>query len=66
MNIKIVHIVFILVSSLFALFLGYWSYGAYGESGEKHYLGLTLFSVLLLVGLIVYGVSFIKKLKNLK
>ncbi len=58
MGIKNIHIVFICASILISVVFGFW-----GLKNDYHALGYV--SLVLAIGLIVYGVSFFKKIRAL-
>jgi uncharacterized membrane protein HdeD (DUF308 family) len=59
MGIKNIHILLISASSLVSLLFGYWAL-------NHNYTGLGYVSLGLGIALIVYGIQFIKKAKDLK
>ena len=64
MSLKAFHVVFITLSTLLAAGFGVWSIAAYLGRSEGLYLGLGIFSFLAAVALVVYGVYFLKKMKD--
>jgi len=66
MSLKAIHLVFISASTLLAMGFSGWSLSNFfaPEGGVKLDLALGLGSALSAVGLMVYGVYFLKKLKN--
>lgn len=65
MSLKSFHLVFIALSILLAIGFGVWEVGEYAESGGSGRLVAALLSFLVAVGLIVYGVRFVRKLKHI-
>lgn len=65
MSLKAFHIVFIAVSTLLAVGYGMWELVRYAESGNVWMLAAGLASFGVGVGLVVYGVRFLKKLKHI-
>lgn len=64
MSLKAVHILFISLSILLAFGFAAWEIKGYTVSGDVLQLLLGLFSLVAAVGLIVYGVKFLRKLKH--
>ncbi len=64
MSLKAVHILFISLSILLAFGFAAWEIKGYAVSGDVLQLLLGLFSLVAAVGLIVYGVKFLRKLKH--
>lgn len=65
MSLKAFHIVFITLSSLQAFGFGIWSlHHVHAEGGTGLDLALGIGSLILGVALIIYGVFFLKKLKD--
>ena len=65
MSLKFFHIFFIILSILLALGFAYWAINGYFT--DDHGIGMLLggiVSIVIGVGLIVYGKYFLKKLKN--
>ncbi|MEX0601410.1 MAG: hypothetical protein WD021_03175 [Rhodothermales bacterium] len=65
MSLKAFHIVFIAVSTLLAVGFGVWELARYAESGNVWMLVAGLVSFGVGVGLVVYGVRFLRKLKHI-
>ncbi len=65
MSLKAFHIVFVVVSSLLAFGFGAWALNQYLTSGGTANLAYGIGSLLAGIGLIVYGVIFLKKLKHI-
>lgn len=63
MSLKIIHILFITLSTLLTLGFGIWCLGEHSERNNFHLI-LGLLSFAATVALIVYGVWFLKKLKH--
>ncbi len=66
MSLKTFHIIFITISSLFTFGFGMWLMRSYSGNGEALSLVGGLVSFLSGVGLIVYGVRFLKKLQHVR
>jgi len=66
MSLKSFHIFFITVAMMLAFGFGVWGFRQFGEHGEGLYLLLGILSGVMGVGLIVYGVQFLKKLKGME
>ena len=64
MSLKAIHIVFITAASMLCLFVGWWALGQYSESQATTDLAYAIAAGVGLLVLIVYGIFFIKKLKN--
>jgi hypothetical protein len=64
MSLKAFHIFFIAVSILLAFGFGLWEIRAYTDSGTVGRLIAGLLSFGVAVGLIIYGIHFLKKLKH--
>ncbi|MEA3188841.1 MAG: hypothetical protein QOD99_2671 [Chthoniobacter sp.] len=64
MSLRIFHIVFITISTLLSLALAAWEYGNYRLFGGAHMFG-ALASVVFAIALVVYGIWFWKKAKQL-
>ena len=62
MSLKAFHVVFITLSTLLAAGFGVWSITA--DTGKSEGLYLGVFSLLAAVALVVYGVYFLKKMKD--
>ena len=64
MSLKAFHIFFISLSVLLTFGFAVWTFQSYTENGGFIVLMGSLISMLTGVGLIVYGINFLKKLKN--
>lgn len=64
MSLKAFHIFFIVVSILFAFGFGAWGLRAHEAGLDGMILGLSLVSLVAGIGLIVYLVFFLRKLRN--
>ncbi|RMD93559.1 MAG: hypothetical protein D6814_15490 [Calditrichaeota bacterium] len=64
MSLKAFHIIFIAVSILLAIGFGIWCMRAYSAASNSIYLAGSVLSLLFAVGLILYGIWFLKKLKK--
>ncbi len=65
MSLKAFHIFFIALSTLLALGFGVWEVLAYAETGGITHLLIGIASFLAAIGLVIYGVRFLKKLKHI-
>lgn len=65
MSLKAFHIFFIAMSVLLCIGFGVWEFVAYAQSGDVPQLLLGITSLLVAGGLIVYGIRFLRKLKNI-
>ena len=63
MSLKEFHIVFITASILLSLGFSYWGLSQYYQLHEVVYLGTSIVSLLTAIGLVIYEVTFIKKMK---
>jgi hypothetical protein len=66
MSLKGFHIVFIILSTLLALGIGAWCIWVNLVEGEPVYLAGAIFSFVVAVALMVYGVWFYRKMKRLR
>jgi hypothetical protein len=66
MSLKGFHIVFIIFSTLLALGIGAWCIWVNLVEGEPVYLAGAIFSFVVAVALMVYGVWFYRKMKRLR
>lgn len=64
MSLKAFHIFFVLVSTLLTLGFAAWSLQGYASGGGAVLLLAAGASMIACIGLIVYGIRFLKKLKN--
>jgi len=64
MSLKAFHIAFISLSSLLAFGFGLWSFLDSSARGNTLYSGLGVFSLVAGAGLILYGIRFLRKLKD--
>ena len=65
MSLKAFHIFFIALSILLAIGFGIWELQAYADSHSTGQLIAGMASFIVAVGLIIYGVRFLKKLKHI-
>ena len=65
MSLKAFHIVFVVASILLAFFVGGWLLVDYQASGELAELIVGILCVLAGIGLVCYGKSVLRKLKNI-
>ena len=66
MSLKLVHIIFITVATLLALLFAGWCAREYMAQKKDLYIGMGGTSLLAAVALVVYGVRFVRKARNLK
>lgn len=66
MSLKFVHLVFIIASLLLAGWVAGWCYIQYASTHETAMLVGGIASALAAGGLVLYGLSFIKKFRNVK
>jgi flagellar biogenesis protein FliO len=64
MSLKAFHVFFVLVSVLCALGFGAWSVAEYARTGKGSSLGFAIGGFAAAVALVVYGLWFLRKLKN--
>ena len=64
MSLRAFHILFIIVSILLSLGTGIWGLRSYFSYGEANFLLIGSFSILVMGGLVSYGIWFLKKLKR--
>jgi len=64
MSLKAFHVLFVTISVLITLGFGIWSLRQYGDTGATGSLALGIASLVVSVALVVYGVAFLKKLKQ--
>lgn len=65
MSLKAFHIIFVAASVGVSLFLGVWSALAYRNTGAPVHLVFAIASALAIVGLLIYGRYFLRKLKHI-
>jgi hypothetical protein len=65
MSLKAFHVLFLIVCVLFALGFAYWAVRDYRLHGGTTPLILCLASLLLAIGLLIYGRWFLRKLKGI-
>ena len=65
MSLKAFHIVFVAASVVLMAFLSGWSFLSYQETRSSEYLVWSLCAACSVVGLLVYGRFFIRKLRNI-
>jgi hypothetical protein len=66
MSLKALHIVFVSASLLLTAFFGVWAWREYaGPEGTPAHLTYGVLSIVVFVGLLVYGKFFLKKLKHI-
>ncbi len=66
MSLKAFHIVFVTLSTLLAVWFSTWSFGQHRGGAGALYLVLGICGAVLVVALIVYGVWFLKKMKDVR
>lgn len=64
MSLKAVHVFFITIATLIAAGFGVWSVQQYSATGVAGDLLLTILAIAAAISLPVYGVWFLKKMKN--
>lgn len=64
MSLKAFHILFVTLSTLLAIWFSIWSFGQHVAGAGTLYLVLGACGALLVVALIVYGIWFLKKMKD--
>ena len=64
MSLKAFHIVFIAISTLLALGCGLWELTNFSSTGEIVHLLLGILAIAGAVGLVIYAVRFMRKLKH--
>lgn len=64
MSLKTFHIVFILVSSLLCVGLGAWSVMEFRRTQSNEFIWGAVVSLIALVGLLIYGKWFMRKLRG--
>ena len=64
MSLKAFHIFFIGVSAALAFGFAAWAFRGYAESGNMLMLLTSVISILAGIGLVVYGIRFLRKLKH--
>lgn len=64
MSLKGFHIVFVTLSTLLALAFAGWSFRLWSHGGGGLYLALSVAAAVAAVGLVVYGVWFLRKMKD--
>ncbi len=65
MSLKAFHIVFVAASVVLMAFLSGWSLMAYQETHSTEYLVWSLCAASSVVGLVIYGRFFLRKLRNI-
>jgi len=65
MSLKAFHLFFIVVSILAAFGFSYWAFDNYQAAKDPTFLKITILSALTGVGLVVYGIFFIRKAKKI-
>ena len=64
MSLKAFHVFFVAVSTLCALGFGAWAIGDYLRTGSGTVLAMGILSFVAAAALVVYGLWFLRKLKN--
>jgi len=64
MSLKAFHILFVTLSTLLAVWFSVWSFSQYSDGAGTLYLAFGICGAVLVVALIVYGVWFLKKMKD--
>lgn len=63
---KTFHIIFISLSSILSFFFGIWCVQSHFTENNPFYAMLGLLSIVMALGLIVYGIYFLQKMKQIK
>ncbi len=63
---KLFHIVFIILSSIMSFFVGILAINIHFTQDNQFYLLFGLLAILVSLGLIVYGIFFLQKMKGIK
>ena len=64
MSLRGFHILFIMASIILSFFFGYWAFSGYQHDKATNYLWTAFGSCLMGVGLMIYSIYFIKKVKS--
>jgi len=64
MSLKAFHVIFITAACLLAFGFGAWMLNAYKAEGAQSDLAFGIGSIIVGLGLVVYEICFLKKLKN--
>lgn len=64
MSLKAFHIFFIVISIVLTLGFAVWLFESYSRSGNAILVAGGILSILIAIGLAVYGLRFLKKLKH--
>ncbi len=64
MSLKAFHILFVALSTLLAVLFAAWSFQGFVESASAAMLTAAVGAILFAVGMVVYGVWFLRKLKH--
>lgn len=64
MSLKAFHIVFVIASVVLGLGFGIWAIVQFAHAGSAAMMALGIASLVFAVGMVVYGVWFLRKLKN--
>ena len=64
MSLKAFHVVFVLMATLLAVGFGLWALREYLEHGTGVMLSTFFGSVAFAIGMVIYGVWFLRKLKH--
>jgi hypothetical protein len=64
MSLKAFHIAFIIISTLLAIGFGAWELKGYATSNDGLQLAAGVASFVFAVGLVIYGIRFMRKLKH--
>jgi hypothetical protein len=65
MSLKAFHLIFIVASVLLTVAFGIWGINQYASGGPRSDLLMGIVSLLMGIGLVVYGKYFLRKLKHI-
>jgi len=65
MSLRTFHIGFVTISSLLMIYMAVWAYVMWDYYADLAYISYLVFSIISLIGLIIYGRYFITKYKNI-
>lgn len=66
MSLKAFHVLFVTISTLLAVWFTVWAFGRYGADGGALDLAFGICGAALVVGLPIYGVWFLQKMKDVR
>lgn len=64
MGLKAFHLIFIAASIALAGYFSYWSFFQSRETSSISYSGISLFSIMITISLIIYGIKTQKKFRS--